>query len=85
MKTPEEQLNTKNKIAATLGTQEVQDILQEFLEIARKDLKMCVPTEKDPHSYNLHRALGRVEELEYLILQGKMAVKPTEKKKGQSK
>lgn len=80
MKTQEELLNLRNKIAGTLGTEQVQDVLNEFLEIARNDLKMCAPTEKDPHSYNLHRALGRVEELEYLINQGKAANKATETK-----
>lgn len=80
MKTSEENLNWRNKIAGTLGTQAVQDVLEYFLDIARKDLKNCVPTTADPNSYNVHRALGRVEELEYIISQGKMAVKPIEKK-----
>lgn len=81
MKSPEEQLVLRNKIAGTLGTKEVQDVLQEFLEIAKKDLLSCVPTTADPHSYNIHRALGRVEEIEFLINQGKLSTKETKGKK----
>ena len=80
MKTPEEILNLRNKIAGTLGTQPVQDVLNEFLATARAELLSCVPSEKDPHSYNVHRALGRVEMLQYLINQGKSANKATETK-----
>lgn len=81
MKSPEERLSWRNKIAGTLGTREVQNVLEEFLAIAQKELKACVPTAADPHSYNIHRALGRVEELEFLIQQGKMANKPVDKEK----
>ena len=80
MKTPEEILNLRNKIAGTLGTPQVQDVLNEFLATARGELMSCVPSEKDPHAYNMHRALGRVEMLEYLINQGKSANKATETK-----
>jgi hypothetical protein len=80
MKTPEEILNLRNKIAGTLGTQPVQDVLNEFLATARAELLSCTPSEKDPHSYNVHRALGRVEMLQYLINQGKSANKATETK-----
>jgi len=80
MKTPEELLNIRNKIAGTLGTPQVQDVLQEFLATARGELLSCVPSDKDPHAYNMHRALGRVEMLTYLINQGKAANKATEKK-----
>lgn len=80
MKSQEESLNLRNKIAGTLGTQAVQEVLEEFLVTARAELLSCIPTEKDPHSYNVHRALGRVEMLQYLINQGKMANKATEPK-----
>lgn len=81
MKTPQEKLNWRNKIAGTLGTRQVQEVLEEFLDVARHELKSCVPTTSDPHSYNIHRALGRVEELEFLIQQGKIATKPVDKEK----
>lgn len=85
MKTPEEQLNWRNKIAATLATKETQEVLQEFLESARAELRGWVITQNDPHAYNMHRMLGRIEMVESLINHGKAMQKPTEKKKGQSK
>lgn len=82
MKSSEEILNLRNKIAGTLGTKEVQDVLQEFLEKARAELTGWVITPNDPHSYNLHRLLGRCEMVEYLINQGKTAIKATNETKG---
>lgn len=81
MKSPEEMLNLRNKIAGTLGTKEVQEVLEEYLKTARKELSGTIPTEKDPHAYNMHRALGRVEMLEYLLAQGRASNKVTENKK----
>lgn len=84
MKTQEELLNLRNKIAGTLGTEQVQDVLNEFLTVARAELTSWRITQADPHAYNVHRILGRIEMLEYLINQGKSANKAT-KKKGQNK
>lgn len=84
MKSSEELLNLRNKIAGTLGTKQTQDVLQEFLTVARAELTSWRITENDPHAFNMHRILGRIEMLEYLINQGKSAIKATEKK-GQSK
>ena len=84
MKTSEELLTLRNKIAGTLGTQHVQDVLQEFLTVARAELTSWRISQSDPHAYSMHRILGRIEMLEYLINQGKAANKATEKK-GQSK
>ena len=81
MKSPEEQLNWRNKIAGTLGTPQVREVLEEYLETARRELSTVIPSDKDPHAYNVHRALGRVEMLEYLISQGNIATKATENKK----
>lgn len=81
MKTPEEILTWRNKIAGTLGTKQVQDVLHEFLDSARAELTGWVITPNDPHAYNVHRILGRIDMLEYLINQGKAANKATEKKK----
>lgn len=80
MKTKEELLNWRNKIAGTLGTKQVQDVLEEFLTTARAELTGWIITQNDPHAYNMHRMLGRVEMLEYLINQGKAANKATETK-----
>ena len=80
MKTPQEQLNWRNKIAGTLGTKPVQDILEEFLASARAELTGWVITQNDPHAYNMHRMLGRIEMLEVLLAQGRVANKATETK-----
>ena len=80
MKTQEERLNWRNKLAGTLGTKQVQDVLQEFLTTARAELTGWIITPNDPHAYNMHRMLGRVEMVEYLINQGKAAIKATETK-----
>lgn len=80
MKSPEELLNLRNKLAGTLGTREVQEVLEEFLVTERAKLISWTPTEKDPNAYCMHRYVGRIEMLEYLIAQGKASVKPTEEK-----
>lgn len=80
MKTKEELLNWRNKIAGTLGSKQVQDVLEEFLTTARAELTGWIITQNDPHAYNMHRMLGRVEMVEYLINQGKAAIKATETK-----
>lgn len=82
MKTSEEQLNWRNKIAGTLGTKEVQEVLEEFLAVERGKLTAWTPTEKDPHAYCMHRYIGRIEMLEHLLAQGKIsnkAIEPKEK------
>lgn len=80
MKSPEERLSWRNKIAGTLGIKEVQDVLEEFLADNRAQLSAWIITPNDPHAYNMHRQLGRVEMLEFLINQGKAANKATETK-----
>ena len=80
MKTSEEILNLRNKIAGTLGSPQVQDVLNEYLTTARSELSSCRATANDPHAFCVHRALGRVEMLEYLINQGKASLKATEPK-----
>ena len=59
---------------------QVQDVLQEFLTSARAELTSWIITANDPHAYNMHRMLGRVEMVEYLINQGKAAIKAKETK-----
>lgn len=71
MKSQEEMLNWRNKIAGTLGTPEVQAVLQEFLTAERAKLIAWTPSEKDPNAYCMHRYVGRIEMLEFLINQGK--------------
>ena len=71
MKSQEEMLNWRNKIAGTLGTPEVQAVLQEFLTAERAKLIAWTPSDKDPNAYCMHRYVGRIELLEFLINQGK--------------
>lgn len=71
MKSQEEMLNWRNKIAGTLGTPEVQAVLQEFLAAERAKLIAWTPSDKDPNAYCMHRYVGRIEMLEFLINQGK--------------
>lgn len=71
MKSQEEMLNWRNKIAGTLGTPEVQTVLQEFLTAERAKLIAWTPSDKDPNAYCMHRYVGRIEMLEFLINQGK--------------
>ena len=81
IKTPEEQLNWRNKIAGTLGNTQVQEVLESFLATERTKLTSWTPSEKDPNAFCMHRYVGRIEMLEFLINQGKSATKPTENKK----
>ena len=81
IKTPEEQLNWRNKIAGTLSTPQVQEVLESFLATERAKLISWTPSEKDPNAFCMHRYVGRIEMLEHLINQGKAATKPTENKK----
>lgn len=86
MKTNEERLNDRNRIAATIGTTECQEILQAELNRARAEMLSYNIGTNDPHAYNLHRYLGRVEMLEFLIAKGKKAAEPMKTEtKGQSK
>jgi hypothetical protein len=71
MKSQEEMLSWRNKIAGTLGTPEVQAVLQEFLTAERAKLIAWTPSDKDPNAYCMHRYVGRIEMLEFLINQGK--------------
>ena len=81
MKPKEEQLAWHNKIAATIGTEQTIEVLQEFLSGVRAEMATYLPV-NDPNGYNLHRLQGRAEMIEYLIKTGKQHTKAT---KGQSK
>lgn len=82
MKTQEEQLAWHNKIAATIGTEQTIEVLQEFLSGVRAEMATYLPSANDPNGYNLHRLQGRAEMIEFLIKTGKQHTKAT---KGQSK
>jgi hypothetical protein len=86
MKTNQEKLNDRNRLAATIGTNECQEVLQAELSKARAEMLTYNVGTNDPHAYNLHRHLGRIEMLEFLIAKGKRASEPIKTEtKGQSK
>lgn len=76
MKQTEESLLKRNRLAATIGQELTLEVLKEFREQFTSQLKASVPSSSDPHAYNMHRILGRIEAIDYLINQGEMANKP---------
>lgn len=72
----EKHLRERNEIAATLGNIDVLNILKKFREQFVSQMKTAVPTQSDVYGINLHRYLGRVEAIDFLISQGEQAIKP---------
>lgn len=77
----EKHLLERNQIAATIGQDIVLEQLRKYREQFVSQMKTAVPTQSDPYGINLHRYLGRVEAIDYLINQGEMATKPQKKDK----
>lgn len=77
----QQHLQERNQIAATLGQEIVLEQLRKFREQFISQMKTMVPTSNDPHGINLHRYLGRVEAIDYLIAKGEDAIKPQSNKK----
>lgn len=71
----EKSLLKKNAIAASLGQQLVLDILKQYREQFISQMKTITPTASDVYGINLHRALGRVDAIDFLISEGERAVK----------
>ncbi len=71
----EKHLLERNVIAASLGQKIVLDQLKRFREQFISQMKTAVPTQSDPYGINLHRYLGRIEAIDYLIQQGESAIK----------
>lgn len=71
----EKHLLERNVIAASLGQKLVLDQLKRFREQFVSQMKTAVPTQSDPYGINLHRYLGRIEAIDYLIQQGENATK----------
>ena len=77
----EQHLRERNEIAASIGQDIVISQLKKFREQFISQMKTAVPTQADPHGINLHRYLGRIEAIDYLITQGERANKPQSNKK----
>lgn len=71
----EKHLLERNVIAASLGQKLVLDQLKRFREQFVSQMKTAVPTQSDPYGINLHRYLGRIEAIDYLIQQSENAIK----------
>lgn len=72
----QEHLLERNQIAASIGQDIVIEQLKKYRERFIGQLKSAVPTQSDPNGINLHRYLGRIEAVDYLISEGERATKP---------
>ena len=81
MKQTEESMLARNRLAASLGQDRVIEVLKEFREQFVSQMKAIVPTQNDVNAFNLHRALGRVEAIDFLIAEGQRANKPQQSNK----
>lgn len=77
----EEHLRERNEIAASIGQTIVIDMLKKYRERFISQMKTAVPTQSDPHGINLHRYLGRIEAIDFLITEGERASKPQQSNK----
>ena len=77
----EQHLRERNIIAASIGQEIVLEQLKKFREQFVSQMKTATPTNSDPYGINLHRYLGRIEAIDYIINQGEMAVKPNQSNK----
>lgn len=77
----EEHLRERNMIAASLGQDIVLEQLRKIREQFISQMKTMVPTSNDVYGINLHRYLGRLEAIDFLISKGQDAIKPQSNKK----
>ena len=79
----EEKLRERNELAASLGQQIVIDMLKKYRERFISQMKTGTPTQGDPYGINLHRYLGRIDAVDFLISEAERANKPqSNNKKG---
>ncbi|MBO7715677.1 MAG: hypothetical protein J6S85_19095 [Methanobrevibacter sp.] len=71
----QQHLQERNQIAASLGQDIVLDILTKYREQFISQLKTIIPTANDVLGLNFHRALGRIDALDFLISEGRRATK----------
>lgn len=76
MTTDEKILLQRNRIAASLGQDIVLEQLKKIREQFISQMKTMVVTSNDPNGINLHRYLGRLEAIDFLISKGEDAIKP---------
>lgn len=71
----EKELLKRNAICASIGQQLVLDVLEKYREQFISQMKTVTPTASDPMGVNLHRALGRIDAIDFLISEGRRANK----------
>lgn len=69
----EQHLRERNQIAASIGQEIVLKQLKRYREQFIRQMKSTIPTANDVNAYNLHRALGRLEAIDFLIAEGEKA------------
>lgn len=75
----EEHLRERNMIAASLGQDIVLEQLRKIREQFISQMKTMVPTSNDVYGINVHRALGRLDAIDFLIAEGQRATKRDDK------
>lgn len=71
----EKELLKRNAICASIGQQLVLDVLEKYREQFISQMKTITPTASDVYGINLHRALGRIDAIDFLISEGRRANK----------
>lgn len=74
MKSNEQSLLQRNRLAAGF-TDLTIEILKEYREQFIGQMKSTIPTANDVSAYNLHRALGRLEAIDFLVAEAERANK----------
>lgn len=75
----EEHLRERNEIAASIGQTIVINMLKKYRERFISQMKTMVPTSNDVYGINVHRALGRLDAIDFLIAEGQRATKRDDK------
>lgn len=79
----EKKLLERDQIAASIGQDIVIEQLKKYRERFVSAMKAVLPTSNDPNGFNLHRALGRIEAIDFLIAEGTNSIiTRTNNKKG---
>lgn len=71
----QQHLQERNQIAASLGQDIVLEQLRKFREQFISQMKTITPTSNDVYGINVHRALGRIDAIDFLIAEGQRATK----------
>lgn len=81
MKQTEESMLARNRLAASIGQDIVIEVLKGFREQFISQMKSVIPTANDINAFNLHRALGRVDAIDYILALAENANKPQQSNK----